>query len=205
MAGPLGRPTLAAPRFLKSTYLADGETLLRETRATRLYYLPMPILATLLALGLLYGDAADRFGWPGIPGLTAAFAFVNGVGATLAEYLLDVLLVVTLAALLWFVVRYLRWISTVYAVTTQRVLIQRGIVARDFDEIPLLQIRGVDVHQTALQRMAKFGTMYVSSEGGVRSELGNESWAGIPRPFEFQRIVESASQNLATGRTAPIR
>ena len=190
---------------MKATYLADGETLLRETRATRLYYLPGPIVLTLLLLVLLYADAADRLGWPAFPGVTEGFAVVNGVNATFATYLLEFLVILVVVSVLWGLIRYLRWISTVYAVTTQRVVVQTGIISRDFDEIPLLQIRGVDVHQRAVERMLGFGTMYVSSEGGGERRVGNEAWAGIPKPFEFQRLVEAASQNLATGRTAPIR
>ncbi|MCI4367366.1 MAG: PH domain-containing protein [Thermoplasmata archaeon] len=103
-----------------------------------------------------------------------------------------------LLSVLWLLVRYLRWISTVYAITTHRVIIQKGILGREFDEIPIPQVRGVDVRQTILQRMFRYGTVKVSSEGGL-SSVGNEDWVGIPRPFDFQRLVESASQAIARG------
>lgn len=197
MAGPIGRPIANQPRLLKATYLAQNEGMLRETRATALFYLPGPIVALLffgaLDLGAYSGDHSTF----SLPGLTSAFAnLYQRIGATDYGYLWDLLLLITLVAFLWLLIRYLRWISTVYAVTSQRVLVQKGIVSRDFDEIPLLQVRGVDVHQTVGQRMLGYGTMWVSSEGGTR--LGNEAWQGIPRPFEFQRLIESASQSLAT-------
>ena len=196
---------MVVPRYLKATYLAQGEALLRETRATRLHYLPGPIVVVLLLLLLDYGDASARWGWPAVPGLTDAWTRVNGTSSTAETYLFYFVLFLTLIALLWLLIRYLRWISTVYAVTSQRVIVQTGIVSREFDEIPLLQIRGVDVHQTVVQRMFGFGTMWVSSEGGSHTRIGNEAWAGIPKPFEFQRLVEGASQNLATVRTPAYR
>ena len=98
-------------------------------------------------------------------------------------------------------VRYFRWIRTVYAVTSRRVIVQKGILGRDFDEIPVLQVRGVDVHQSFFQRVLGYGTVRVSSEGGSR--LGNEDWVGIPKPFRFQKLIENAAQN--SGPTGPVQ
>ncbi len=196
---------LAQTRLLKATYLAEGESLLRETRATRLHYLPGPIAAVVILALLDYGGAAQQYGWAAFPGVTAVFGWVNNLSSTVATYLYYFLLFLTLVALLWLFIRYLRWISTVYAVTTQRVIVQSGILGREFDEIPLLQIRGVDVHQKFIQRILGFGTMWISSEGGPGTHLGHEAWAGIPKPFEFQRLVEGASQSLAAVRTPAYR
>lgn len=205
VTGPLGRPVTPQPRLLKSTYLAEGESLLRETRATRLHFLPGPVLAVVILLFLDYADGATLAGWTSFPLLGGAFSWIHDRSGTVATYAFYFLLFLTLLALLWLFVRYLRYISTVYAVTTQRVIIQTGILGREFDEIPLLQIRGVDVHQTFGQRMLGFGTMWISSEGGAHAHIGNEAWAGIPKPFEFQRLVEGASQNLAQGRPMAYR
>lgn len=197
---------LVVPRYLKATYLAQGETMLRETRGTRIYYFPAPVLSLILLFIIDYGAAAaTRSSWPAFPGVTVAFQNIYSANDTVGRYVFYFFLFLTLLALLWLLVRYLRWISTVYAVTTQRVIVQSGILGREFDEIPLLQIRGVDVHQSAGQRILGYGTMFVSSEGGVHTHIGNEDWKGIPKPFEFQRIVEGASQNLAVNRNTGVR
>ncbi len=73
-------------------------------------------------------------------------------------------------------------------------IVQKGILGRNFDEIPVTQVRGVDVHQSAGQRFLRYGTLTVSSEGG--SKLGNEDWEGIPRPFQFQKRIESATEAI---------
>ncbi len=99
-----------------------------------------------------------------------------------------------LLGLLRLVVRYLRWIRTVYAVTSHRVIVQTGILGKDFHEIPVTQVRGVDVKQSFLQRILGYGTVRVSSEGGTT--LGNEDWKGIPKPFRFQKMIEDASQGV---------
>jgi Bacterial PH domain len=200
----------ATPRHLKASYLAPGENLLRETLGTPLFYLPGPVLALVLVALLDYSALTLRFGGlPAFPGLTWFFGQFPTVGQYgPANYVTFFFIALTILAVLWFAYRYARWISTVYAVTSTRVIVQRGILSRDFDQIPVLQVRGVDVHQTILDRIFQYGTVVISSEGGNRqTRLGNEAWAGIPRPFDIQRLIESATQNLAqvnsAGRVAP--
>jgi uncharacterized membrane protein YdbT with pleckstrin-like domain len=188
------------PKLLRSAYMADHEGLLRETRATALYYFPGPVFALLVVLLLDYAAAALAYGWAAFPLLTndvfGRFPTVSGHAP--GTYLLTFFLLLTLLVVLLLLVRYLRWISTVYAVTTHRVIIQSGILSRTFDEIPVPQVRGVDVRQTIVQRMFHYGTVRVSSEGGATA-IGNEDWEGIPRPFEFQRLIESANQAISRG------
>ena len=182
------------PHLLKATYLADQEYLLEETRATKLYYFPGPILFTFL-MGLLVvifhydlGNVDANLG-ASIGGHAARFWVVALFG------------LLFLIGLLWILVRYLRWISTVYAVTTRRVILQRGILGRDFDEIPVQQVRGVDVHQSFGQRILGYGVIRVSSEGGSR--VGNEDWRGIPKPFKFQKVIENATVGVTSPGAAP--
>ncbi len=187
------------PHLLKATYLADQENLLDETRATALFYFPGPIL-WLLVFGLLsFWSLAQVHGWVG---QLSAYSSVFGKLGSYRHWVVDLFLVLDLIGLLFLLVRYLRWVRTVYAVTSRRVIVQRGILSRDFDEIPVTQVRGVDVHQSVLQRILGYGTVRVSSEGGTR--LGNEDWKGIPKPFRFQKLIENATIGAASpGAAAP--
>ncbi len=187
------------PKLLKATYLADGEQLLRETRATRLYYFPGPVLVLVLVLIFDYVALSVRYpSWPQVGGLSSAFAkFPTISGTSPGSYLVIFGLLLTLIVVIWLLIRFLRWATNVYAVTSNRVILQRGILGRDFDEIPIAQVRGVDVHQSVGQRMLGFGSVTVSSEGGTGRAIGNEMWHGIPKPFEFQRLVENATQGLS--------
>lgn len=202
MAATPGAELVPKPRLLKAAYLADHENLLRETRATALFYFPGPILLLAIFLALDYevyvgtkktGYDANAF--------TSGIHTVSGWFPSGHNYLLDGVLLLTILVALWLVIRYLRWISTVYGVTTNRVIIQSGILRREFDEIPIPQVRGVDVKQSVGQRILRYGSVMVSSESG--RGVGNEYWHGIPRPFEFQRIIESATQRLMRAPTDP--
>jgi hypothetical protein len=184
------------PRLLKATYLADQEFLLEETRATKLYYFPGPILVILVFGLLALFTGAYVHGWSGvqISGYNSLLSKLGSVNGNFPTYLFYFWLLLVLIGFLMLIVRYFRWIRTVYAVTSHRVIVQKGILGKDFHEIPVTQVRGVDVRQGLLQRMLGYGTVRVSSEGG--SSLGNEDWKGIPRPFRFQKMIEDASQGV---------
>jgi membrane protein YdbS with pleckstrin-like domain len=191
------------PKLLKATYLADQESLLEETRATKLFYFPVPFLWTLVfGLGSLFSAPAITSAVPTwAPGVTKWLTLSNYLDSTMQKYLAYVWLLFFVIGLLWLLVRYFRWITTVYAVTSRRVIVQRGILGKDFDEIPVTQVRGVDVHQSFGQRLLGYGTVRVSSEGGSR--LGNEDWVGIPKPFRFQKLIENATVDLQSPPGAP--
>ncbi len=182
------------PKHLKATYLADQELLLEETRATALFYFPGVIVWLLIFGFLTYIAAADVYGWTGLSVYNRLIPSLSLGPFSLAKWLFFIFLVLFVIGLLRLFVRYLRWISTVYAVTTRRVIVQRGILGRNFDEIPVLQVRGVDVHQSFGERLLGYGTVRVSSEGG--RAIGNEDWKGIPKPFRFQKLIENATINL---------
>jgi len=193
---PTGTYPEPKPRYIRQAYLAPGEAVLRETRATLLYYMPGPVILLILFLVLDYSAAAARWGsLPAFPGLTAALGNLKSVSAgghTLLTYFLYLLGLLTVLVVLWIVVRYFRWMRTAYAVTTSRVIVQRGIFSRDLDEIPVNKVRAIDVHQTLGQRLLGYGTIRVTSEGENR--IANEAWEGIPKPWEFQKLADAAAQ-----------
>ncbi len=193
------------PKLLKATYLGDQEFLLEETRASKLLYFPGPVVWSLIFAVLTYLTLAVREGWNprshlwgnAIGQLASA---VHVAKPTLALGLTLLFGLLLLVGLLRIAVRYVRWMRTVYAVTSRRVIVQRGILGRNFDEIPVTQVRAVDVHQTVGQRVLGYGTIRVSSEGGA--VVGNEDWVGIPKPFRFQKLVEDATASIQTPQAA---
>ncbi len=198
------------PKLLKATYLADQEFLLEETRASKFLYFPGPFVWTVFFAALTYltwGLWATRLHlphWKSYAVQLDHLAKAVGIHAgALEEYLGAVFAVLALVGLLWLAVRYVRWIRTVYAVTSRRVIVQKGILGRNFDEIPVTQVRGVDVRQSFGQRILGYGTIRVSSEEGAR--IGNEDWLGIPAPFRFQKWVENATEAIQTPGAPSVR
>jgi membrane protein YdbS with pleckstrin-like domain len=184
------------PKLLKATYLGDTEYLLAETRATKLFYFPGPLVLAIFFGVLTFASAHAIISaipdW--FPALYSGLTLSSYLSASGQMYLAYFWLLLFVICLLWLLIRYFRWITTVYAVTNRRVIVQRGILGKNFDEIPVTQVRGVDIHQSFGQRILGYGSVRVSSEGGSR--IGNEDWRGIPKPFRFQKLIENATQNV---------
>jgi PH (Pleckstrin Homology) domain-containing protein len=185
-------PSLHPPKLIRSSLLSRDEGLLRETRSSKWSFFPGPILATLFFSLLGYASAAAYFGWPAFPYVTQGILNLGSPGGlSVSKFLALFFLVATLFSLLWMLIRWMEWTRTVYAVTTSRVMIQRGIFSREFDEIPISQVRGVEIHQRLFQRMLGYGTVRVTSE--ALNRIANVAWKGIPKPFDFQRLINGAA------------
>lgn len=193
MAGPA--TPAREPQLLKPAFLSADESLLEETRASRWLYLPGPTVWTVAFLLLAYLTWAPSVGLPAVSAyreLLSGFAsFATIDDATFRLLTTVVLLLLVAVGLLWLIVRFVRWTRTIYAVTDRRVLVQRGILGRDLEEIPVDQVRAVEVTQSFGHRLLGYGTVSVSSEGGSGA-LGRGDWPGIPRPFRFQKLIEDA-------------
>jgi membrane protein YdbS with pleckstrin-like domain len=194
-ASTSGRPIdylVPTPKLIRASLLSQGEQLLRETRATRLYFLPGPILLIAIFAFLWYSAAAVVYGWPWVPTLSQLISDTANANALVPKYIELLFALIAFLGFLWLLIRWVKWVRTVYAVTTSRVIIQRGILSRDFDEIPVNKVRAVEVHQGILQRLLGYGTVRVTSEGENR--IANEAWLGIPKPWEFQRLINGAAE-----------
>lgn len=88
--------------------------------------------------------------------------------------------------------------SADFAVTDKRVLARMGILRRQSLETLLSKIEGIGVEQDLWGRVLGFGTITITGTGGTR-----ESIAGIPRPLEFRRHVQSQIVDLDDRRGEP--
>jgi uncharacterized membrane protein YdbT with pleckstrin-like domain len=96
------------------------------------------------------------------------------------------LLAVAIVILLFTFVRpWLRWITTSYVVTTHRVVLRDGILARSGRDIPLSRINDVTFEHGVLERLLRSGTLLVESAG----ERGQVTLADVPRVENVQRTL----------------
>ena len=118
-----------------------------------------------------------------------------GIGAFLAaiapdgsaqKWLRLAILVVAVAVLVWFSLRpYLRWATKHYVVTTNRIVLREGVVARNGRDIPLNRINDVTFSHSVLERLFGSGTLVVESAG----ERGRVVLADVPTVEQVQRTV----------------
>src|SRR3954453_13615745 len=124
--------------------------------------------------------------------------------ALLAYFDVDVLkyggALLVLFCLGWFAVRYAKWTSTQFVVTTERVIHREGIVAKKGVEIPLERINTVFFNQSIFERMLGAGDLGIESAG----ERGSETFSDVRKPSivqnEIYRQMEANSSRMYGGR-----
>jgi uncharacterized membrane protein YdbT with pleckstrin-like domain len=89
------------------------------------------------------------------------------------------------AMLLYPVPRLIRWLTSNFAVTTERVIHRQGWIAKRSMEIPLEAINDVRFEQGIFDRIVGAGTLLISSA----SEFGTNSFDDIRHPEEVQKTI----------------
>jgi uncharacterized membrane protein YdbT with pleckstrin-like domain len=87
--------------------------------------------------------------------------------------------------LVWFVIRYLKWITTNFVVTTDRLIFRSGLLAKQGVEIPLERVNTVFFHQTVFERMIGAGDLSIESGG----EFGLQKFSDIRKPSAVQNEI----------------
>lgn len=135
---------------------------------------------------------------PSVLGLTVSMiltywvtSVLSGLLKTMATYL-GLGVVIVCAAIV--VVDLVKWRTTYFVVTTDRVIYRQGVVARTGIEIPLERISNVNFHQSIAERLLGVGDILVQSGG----EDGEQTFSDISRPEDVQNIVNSCIQSRAS-------
>jgi len=100
------------------------------------------------------------------------------------------LLIVLLAAgailLLWYCLRTLiRWATSHFVVTNERVIHRQGLISKTSMEIPLDRIQNVRFHQGIFERMIGAGDIILESAG----EQGTNTFSDIRHPEQTQKTI----------------
>ena len=113
----------------------------------------------------------------------AVVALIASTGTGVAVFVAGVVIVVG--------VGWLRRIATRYAITTERLWIQRGLVARHTQETRLARVQNVNTDQSMLQRMLQIGTVDFDT-AGTDAPDANFAFRGVGEPARVARVVDEA-------------
>jgi uncharacterized membrane protein YdbT with pleckstrin-like domain len=128
-----------------------------------------------------------------IKGLLGALALavlgylLDGIGLGVGFLLLVIALVL--------VAGFIRRFATVYTITTQRLRIKRGIVARAVQQTDVARVQNVNTKQSILERMLQVGTVEFDTAGTSDFDF---NFAGVEDPEEVVAAVDRAKKQLAT-------
>ncbi len=126
-------------------------------------------------------------------GIVVAWQLDSGSGKDIATYVVIALLVVTA---LWLIGRYLKWATTNFVITSQRLIFRQGVIAKSGIEIPLERVNNVNFNQSIFERMLGAGDLLIESGG----EDGQQRFTDIRHPDQVQNLVHAQMEGLAIRR-----
>lgn len=136
------------------------------------------------------------------PGAGLVVAVAAGVAALVAVHVDTVRIAVAViiaVAVMAFLLRFARWSTTNFVVTTDRLVFRSGVLAKSGREIPLDRVNDITYRQTLFQRLLRAGDLMIESAG----ERGQETFASVPRPESVQneiyRQMELARRSVGAG------
>jgi uncharacterized membrane protein YdbT with pleckstrin-like domain len=118
-----------------------------------------------LAAAVVLGALSLAYDWPDAVRLLAA--------------------VFVLGTLIWFLERYIRWVSTHFVLTSDRVIYRSGIIAKRGIEIPLERINTIFFNQRIFERMLGLGDLEIESA----SKEGSQRFDDIRKPDAVQNEI----------------
>jgi uncharacterized membrane protein YdbT with pleckstrin-like domain len=120
---------------------------------------------------------------------------VLGVSLGWPSWALSVLLLLMLATLMWYLGRFVRWYTTNFVVTTDRVIYRYGVLTKQGIEIPLERVNTVHSRQNLFERLLGTGDLMIESGG----ERGQQHFTDVRRPAlvqnEIYRMIDLAQED----------
>ena len=92
-----------------------------------------------------------------------------------------------LASVVWLVVRYARWATTNFVITSDRLIYRSGVIAKKGIEIPLERVNTVHFNQSIFERILGAGDVLIESGG----EEGQQAFTDIRRPDRVQNQIHT--------------
>jgi uncharacterized membrane protein YdbT with pleckstrin-like domain len=110
-------------------------------------------------------------------------------GGNLKKGLGWVALVVIVAGVLWTIVRYMKWVTTNFVITSHRILHRHGVFAKAGVEIPIDRVMNVNFAQSVRERLLGAGNLLIESGG----EDGQQTFTDIRKPQDVQKLILAES------------
>jgi uncharacterized membrane protein YdbT with pleckstrin-like domain len=96
-----------------------------------------------------------------------------------------VCLVLIVGSALWMLSRFLKWRTTNFVVTSDRVIFRHGLFAKSGMEIPLERVNSVHFHQGIMERILGAGDLMIESG----AELGQQRFTDVKHPDQVTNTI----------------
>ena len=86
--------------------------------------------------------------------------FTDGTGTPRAG-LVYLIIALIVASMIWVVVRYLKWMTTNFVITSDRLIFRSGVISKRGVEIPLERVNTIHFNQSIFERMTGSGDLLI--------------------------------------------
>ena len=93
--------------------------------------------------------------------------------------------VALVAAAVWLAIRWARWVTTNFVVTSDRLIYRHGVLSKSGIEIPLDRVNTIFFNQSLFERMLGSGDLVIESAG----ERGQQHFTDIRKPSLVQNVI----------------
>lgn len=107
-------------------------------------------------------------------------------------------LALVVASTVWLAVRYSRWATMNFVVTSDRVIFRSGVIAKNGIEIPLDRVNNVIFSQSIIERLLGAGDLLIESGG----ETGQQRFTDVRNPDQVQKLIHAQKRMLEERRYA---
>jgi membrane protein YdbS with pleckstrin-like domain len=174
----------AKAKHIPRSMLSSDERMVYESRPSAIKYMISASFAIIIGLLALVVYLLQYLSDP--PELPYIQEYLD---EEYGEYIYYVALGIFVLCFLYFVVKWFRWGSTIYAVTDERVITQKGIVNKTYEDIPVGMVTSVNVHQSIGKRMLGYGTIYFATQS-TQGRKGMVAWEAVPNPLTVRRKIQ---------------
>ena len=119
-----------------------------------------------------------------IAGLVLPAQLDSGTVRTLLTVVITAAIVLSAA---WLLQRFVKWRTTNFVITSDRVIFREGVIAKRGIEIPLGRVNNINFNQTIFERIIGAGDLLIESGG----EDGQQRFTDISRPQAVQNLLHS--------------
>lgn len=119
------------------------------------------------------------FLWP-----VALACFAIFIGAQIAQ-LKEVAIFLVLFALVWIIMTWVTFHFSSLTIKKKQVILRTGMLVRQTIDIPLSKIESIDIRQSVLGSILRYGSLVITGTGGTRHMINF-----LEKPLTCRRHIE---------------
>ncbi|MFN8025293.1 MAG: PH domain-containing protein [Acidimicrobiia bacterium] len=137
----------------------------------------------------------------GIPLFIVLVLVLANLDGSARKYIGLIIGVVTVAWVVWLVLKYFQWRMTYFVVTSRRVIYRTGVLSKRGVEIPLERINNINFHQRMIDRIIGAGDLDIESAG--RDGQSHFDFIRHPDGVQHEIYRQMEARNMPAFGTAP--